>query len=209
MKLSSVAFNRHLAHMGQSVQWRRSFACPCTNPHSGAAKPGCPVCGGKGRAWHAAVNCTAAVCSQKAQLEWAKFGQYESGDTVLSLASDSVIYDMSQFDRVVLLNSTDRFSMPLVRGNTDKLRFSAQSISRVFWLDANNAIVDGGIPEVGADGALTWLAGEPAIGTTYTIEGQRMPEYFCWGQIPSDRGIHQGAQLPRKAILRKFDLFGK
>ncbi len=209
MKLSPAAFNRHLTHMGQDVQWRRSFACPCTNPHSGAAKPGCPVCGGKGRAWDAAVNCIAAVCSQKAQLEWAKFGQYESGDTVLSLPSDSAIYEMSQFDRVVLLNSTDRFSMTLVRGSNDKLRFAVQSISRVFWLDVNNLIVDGGLPTVGTGGALVWASGAPLAGTTYTIEGQRMPEYFCWGQFPADRGMHQGALLPRKAILRLFDLFGK
>ena len=208
MKLSPRAFNAHIRHMGQQVEWRRSFACPCVNAHSGAAKPGCPVCGGKGRAWAAPVACVVGVSGQRTQLAWAKFGQYESGDMVVILPSDSPAYAMGQFDRLRMLNSTDRFSRTLVHG-TERMQFIPKSVSRVFWLNQANAIVDGGIPTVGTNGALTWTTGEPPAGATYTIEGERYSEYFCFGEYPSDRGIHSGAALPRKAVLRNFDLFGR
>lgn len=209
MKLSPRAFNAHIAHMGQTVLWRRSSACPCVSATSGAAKVGCPVCDGKGRIWAAPVECSAGIASQKAQLEWAKFGQWQSGDMVMVLASDSPVYECGQFDRIQMENSTDAFSMPLVRGaQTERLRFPMVTLTRVFWL-SGTTLVEGGIPDVGTDGTLGWTDAAPPIGVTYTIEGTRKPDYFVWGGYPSDRGIHHGALLPRKVIARKFDLFGR
>lgn len=210
MMLDPSSFNRLIGHMGQTVRWRQSFACPCINPHSGAAKPGCPICIGKGRGWSTSVDCDAGITSQKAQREWAQSGLYESGDVVITLPSDSVIYAMGQFDRAVLANSSERFSFVLTRGTNDVLRFPLLTVTRVFWLDAGGiTIIDGGIPTVSASGVMTWATGEPAPGTAYTIEGTRMLEYFCFSMMPSNRGIHHGELLPRKVVLRKFDLFGK
>lgn len=209
MRLSVSAFNAHLKKMGQLFAWRKSFACPCINPNSGAAKPDCPVCHGNGRAWQASVDGHAGVASQKIQLEWAKFGKYESGDSVISVPSDSPLYSMSQFDRVTMLNSTDHFSLVLVHTGDEALRYKIKAVTRVFWLNQSSQIVEGGIPAVADDGSLTWTAGEPPDGMSFTIEGERYAEYFCFGMYPSDRGEHYGALLPRRVILRKFDLFGR
>lgn len=216
MHLNPADFNALIADMGQTVRWRQSFACPCTNPNSGAAKPGCPICEGKGRGWGTAVDCDAGVTGQKTQREWAQSGIYESGDVVISLPSDSAIYAMGQFDRAILVNTSERFSMVLKRGSNDSLQFPFLAITRCFWLNtAGTAIVEGSLPAVSSTGILTWPVdvvgqpGAPIAGVSYTLEGTRMNEYFCWGMFPSNRGIHHGEALPKKVILRKYDLFGR
>lgn len=210
MRLSPRAFNAHLNHMGQRFLWRRSSACPCYNPHSGAGKPGCPICEGKGRFWSDPVEAVAGVASSRVQREWAQFGIYESGDLVLSIPENSPMYEMGQFDRALMLNSTDHFSITLTRGQNDRIYLPVETISRVFWIHPqNDTIVDGGIPTVANDGSLAWAAGAPPAGMQYTIEGTRYSEYYCYGPYPSDRNEHQGARLPKRVVLRKFDLFGR
>lgn len=151
----------------------------------------------------------AGVAGMKVQREWAQFGTWESGDTVLSLPSDSVVYAMGLFDRVVMLDNTEPFSTSFVRGQNDQLRGKNASVDRVFWLNPTGAIVEGGIPVVDPTGGMTWTTGEPPAGTQYSVTGRQYPEYFCFAEIPSSRGMHSGAALPRKVVLRKFDLLGR
>ena len=91
--LSAVRFNRMINQMGQSVGWRRAYDCPCRDGYSGAARPGCPQCDGKGVIWGSEVLGTAAVAGQKVQQSWAKLGMYEAGDMVLTLPSESYLAD--------------------------------------------------------------------------------------------------------------------
>lgn len=210
MRLSPAAFNAHLRHMGQDVTWRKAFVCPCKNPNSGASNPRCPHCFGKGRMWDLAAPGVVGVTGSKVQREWAQFGNYESGDTVVTIAEDSVLYDMGQFDRVTLLNATEQFAITLVRGAPDdRLIGKIDNISRVFWLDDDKNLVQGGIPEVDDNGRLTWDTLEPPAGRQYGISGSRFLEMFCFGMFPSNRNEHQGARLPKRVVLRKFDLMGR
>jgi hypothetical protein len=209
MRLNPLAFNTFLAAIGQRMSWRKAYVCPCVNQSSGSPKPNCPTCKGKGRTWITAVEGMAGISGTKVQREWAQFGQWESGDTVLTLPSDSALYAMGQFDRVTLLDGSEPFSLSLVRGNNDVLRQKNESIERVFWLSLAGVPVEGGIPTVGAEGALTWATGAPPAGTQYSITGRCRPEYFCFADLPSARAHHSGAALPRKVVLRKFDLLGR
>jgi hypothetical protein len=209
MQLNPLAFNALISNLGQTLSWRKAYACPCINPNSGAAKPGCPVCGSKGRFWSIAVTGDAGIAGQQVQLEWAQFSTAELGDVVMSLPSDSPVYEMSQFDRVVLMDSSSPFSIPLTRGMNDTLRFPIVKIDRVFWISPANVIIEGSIPTVGDDGVMTWTTGEPPAGQTYSITGRRRPEYFVYTDFPQDRAHHHGADLPRKVVMRKFDLFGR
>ena len=43
----------------------------------------------------------------------------------------------------------------------------------------------------------------------YSMTGRRLPEYICYHDFPQDRAHHSGARLPRKVVLRKFDLLGR
>lgn len=210
MRLSPAAFNAHLNHMGQKFKWRKAFRCSCVNPYSGAATPGCPQCGGKSWLWAAPVPAVAGVASQQIQVRWAQFGLWQDGDMVVSIPESSPMYEMGQFDRVLMLNSTDHFSLPLAHGDpNEKLFEPIEKITRVFWLDQDGAIVEGGIPTVNPDGTLTWTTGAPPPGVGYSISGTRYSEYFCWGPLPSDRNEHQGARLPKRLVMRRFELFGR
>ena len=206
------AFNNFLGAIGQQYVWRQSFACPCVDPHSGAAKPSCPLCVGKGRQWSDGVSGIAGMCGVKVQREWAQFGAYESGDVVITVGSDQSLYNVGQFDRVTALNAHGRFSLVLTHGSqTERLMFVVSKIDRVFWLSADGAsTVEGGIPAVATNGGLTWsVGGEPVDGTQYTISGWKNWEYFCYGDYPANRNEQSGLPLPRRVVLRDFDLFNR
>lgn len=234
MRLNPAAFNSHLNHIGQQFMWRKSFRCPCVNPNSGAAKPGCPVCSGKGSIWNPAVAAVAGMAGQKIQQRWQQMGQWQDGDAVVTIGSDSPMYEMGKYDRVLMLNSTDYFSLVLTHGGPqEKIHEPVEKIKRVFWLKPDGSgIFEGGIPTVNADGTLAWnntyplyangiyptdgsqvangtTNGEPPIGVQYSITGTRFSEYFIWDQFPSDRNEHSGARLPKRVVLRRFDLFGR
>jgi hypothetical protein len=214
MRFNSAAFDRHLGNIGQRVAWRRSYACACVNPNSGAPDPKHALCSGKGRIWDEAINTVCGIAKQTVSPEMAALGIWDSGDMVMTVPQSSPMWaDAGKFDRVVLKNSTDVFSQPMMRGGvTEKLLFPVASVSRCFWLDpTTRLIVEGGIPVIGADGKPTWPGGvgEPPPATSYSLTGQKYDEYFVYDALPSDRNEHSGMRLPKRVTLRKYDLFGR
>lgn len=213
MRFNAAAFDRHLVNIGQRVNWRRSFACACVDPRSGNPDPKHALCSGKGRLWNPPVETVTGIARQETVAEWAQSGLWESGDMVLSIPSNSPLWDAGQFDRVTMLNSTDVFSQPFLRGApTERLLFQPSSITRCFWLNpANkNQIIEGGLPVVDANGLLSWPAGgEPPPGVSYSLSGSKYDEYYIFGQFPSDRNMHSGMKLPKRVVARKWDLFGR
>jgi len=209
MRFNAGWFNAHLADMGQDFLWRRSSMCPCVNQNSGAAKHNCQYCSGKGRSWAPGVAVKAGMASEKVLRQWAQFGRWESGDAVLSVPENSPLYNAGQFDRVTMLNATDRFSLVLIRGQNDKIHFPVKHVDRVFWINSSDAIVEGGNAAVDSGGNLSWVSGAPPVGTQYSITGERFSEYFMYDDIPGDRNHHYGSRLPRKMVIRRFDLFGR
>lgn len=206
MHLSAAAFNRHLSHMGQTFAWRKSFACPCVNKNSGQPKANCPHCSGKGRLWTSAVNGDAGIVSRSKMREFAGFGIWDQDDIMLSIPSNSPLYEMGQFDRVMALNRSEPFSVNMIRGLNDVIKFPVLSVDRVFWLEGDQ-IRDVGLPKVNDNGTLSWVNGEPPAGETFSITGRRTPEYFCYTELPTDRPLHFGEKLPRRVALRRFDLY--
>jgi len=209
MQLSPARFNAHLAKMGQSFSWRRGYACPCINPSSGQPKANCRQCKGKGRLWGDASDGWAGVVSQSRLRNYAAFGIWDADDILLSIPSDSPLYAMGQFDRIEAMNRTEPFSINFVRGLNDLVRFDVVSLNRAFYLDAGENIVELPLPTINPNGTITWAAGGPPAQATFSLTGRRHPSYYCYMELPTDRPIHSGALLPRKVVLRRFDLFGK
>lgn len=214
MRFNAAKFDSFLSDIGQRVQWRQSFACACVNPTSGAPDPKHALCQGKGRIWADPVETVTGVASQKVQMEWQASGLYEAGDMVLSIPQSSPLWDAGQYDRILLLNSTDVFSQPFMHGApTERLLFKPAKLTRCFWLHPQNRnqIVEGGIPTVDAQGNLSWPGGvgEPPPNTSYSLTGEKYDEYFVFMQLVSDRGEHQGMRLPKRVTARKWDLFGR
>lgn len=213
MRFNAQRFNRFIANVGQEVRWRRSFACPCANPISGAPDPKHGLCSGKGILWAEPVDTVCGVTSQEITPELVAAGLFDSGDMTMTVPADSPMWqDAGRFDRVVLLNSTDVFTKNLQRGAPgEQLLYTVSRLSRCFWLHPQTkAVVEGKLPVVSADGRLSWPdGGEPPPGFVYSLTGERFDEYFVFDKMPSDRNEHRGMPLPKRLQLRKWDLFGR
>lgn len=215
MRLSPERFNGLLANLGQNVLWRRAQLCPCRDSYSDAARQGCPVCAGKGLFWGEPQPARVALSGMKVQQQWAAFGAYEQGDVVITLPSDSPVYALADGDRVLFSDSTIGFTQIFRHGaDDDPLPFAVHSIERVFWLDPDGEItLDGDIPVVDADNRLRWTRAnpvKPTAGQQYSMIGRKNTEYFvALSSLVQDRAHHQGAKLPRKCVLRPWDLYGR
>lgn len=215
MSLQPAAFERFLRHVGQDVLWRRAFDCPCRDTYSGAALPNCLQCAGKGSIWAAPLASYTGLSSMAASVRWAKFGVWETGDLLLTIPGDTPLYNAGQYDQVILLESSEPFSLVLTRGVNDRLPWPVVGIDRVFVLseDDNDVQVtlDTALPTVGTGGVLTWPSSglTPAVGQQFSITGRRRPVYFLYMDLPSDRAHHGGLRLPRKVVVRQFDLFNR
>ena len=86
MRLDPAAFNRFLGEIGQQVAWRRSYACACLNPASGAPDPKHALCAGKGRLWNAPVQTVCGITRQDVSPELIAAGLFDAGDMQMGLA---------------------------------------------------------------------------------------------------------------------------
>lgn len=195
--------------LGQNVSWQSATSCPCRNPTSGAAKQGCPTCAGKGVFWGSPVAAWTGLAGMKVAREWAMYSEWASGDVVITIGSDSPLWNIGETDKVSFVDSSQPFSTVLM-GGVDKLSFQAAVINGVIWLDPITQLpITGGIPTQDAGGNLTWASGAPPTLTQYTISGRRIPDYYCFRDLAQDRAHSAGLPLPRRVILRLFDLFGR
>ena len=213
MTFDPARFNALLSNarpgLGQNVSWQKATACPCRSPTSGAARQGCPTCHGKGVFWGSSIAAWTGLAGQKVAREWAAFSEWQSGDVVITIPSASPLWNIGETDKVAFTDSSQPFSSVLM-GGVDVLPFEASSISGVVWLDPITQLpVTGGVPTQGASGQLTWAAGAPPTGTQYTISGRRTPLYYCFKEMAQDRAHSAGLPLPRRVVLRMFDLFGR
>lgn len=215
MKLNPAAFNRFLKHIGQTVAWKRALDCPCRDTYSGAALPGCLQCQGKGSIWLAPISAYTGLTSMAVSKQWANFGVWEQGDVMLTIPGDSPLYSAGQYDQIILTDSSEPFSLTMIRGQNDRFNWPVVELDRVFMLgldeDDQQVIQDAVLPTVNSDGTLTWPEDGtvPEVGQQFSISGRRRPVYFLYQELPSDRAHHGGQPLPRKVVARVFDLFGR
>lgn len=210
--LSPAIFNRQLRQMGQAVQWRRATLCPCRSPISGAARQGCPVCDSRGTVWAAPIPAWTGVASQRVAREWAAFGQWESGDEVLTIPGDSPLYGAGENDRILMTQSSEPFQQAYTRDGRDRLPTPQARLDQVTWLSADGTImIYGSLPAVDLAGVPSWTvaATAPPAGVQYSVRGRRLPEYYLFKDFPSDRSHFGGLPLPRRVVARKFDLYGR
>lgn len=209
MRLNPARFNHFLAQIGQDLAWLPSSACPCVHSYSGSPDPSCLHCDGKGRLWSDPVPCSAGIVSRDIMRQAAPMAILDAGDVMLVIPSDQPLYAIGEYDRVVMVDRTEPFSLNLIAGVNARLRFTPTAIDRVLWLDEQQSLVEGNPPDYNDDGLLAWDAGQgPPAGVTFSITGRRHPEYFCWLTLALDRPHHSGEPLPRRVVLRRFDLFG-
>ncbi len=215
MQLSPPAFNRFLNRIGQNISWESANLCPCRDPRSESAQPDCPKCKGKGVFWGDPQNAVIGLAGQRTQRHWAQMGGYEQGDVVITIPSDTAAYPMSALDRITFVESDIGFALTLRRSINDipfPVRFA--TIEKIFWFDTDGeSMILGDNPSIDENNALVWqdsASTVPNAGVQYSIQGRAKPIYFVAPfDLPQDREHHHGAPLPRRVVLRKWDLYGR
>jgi hypothetical protein len=210
---SEAKFNALLSNqrpgLGQNVTWAKATLCPCRSRTSGAAEQGCPVCRGRGHFFDADVSAWTALASMKIQRQWEQYGQFEVGDLVATIPSDSPLWACGEHDRVTFADSSEPFDYVAV-GGVDTLPWPAYEIDSVVWRDpSTKALIHGGIPTQAADNSLSWSSGAPPAGVQFTVSGRRRPQYWVFQDLIQDRSHSAGLRLPRRVVLRKYDLAGR
>lgn len=213
MQLAPASFNRLIGHLGQAALWRPSQLCPCRDPYSGAADPGCAACHGRGVFWRAPIRCKVGLTGLKVAREWRDFGMWEDGDVVLTLPSDSPVYAAAENDQIILTDSSVPWAETHTRGAPDE-RWPAYLVKAeaIAVLEAGVPVAAGvpRLPPTETGGPPAWGdATRPAIGQQYSVRGRRRPIYYVFRQLPQDRAHHGGLTLPRRVSVRSFDLFGR
>lgn len=213
MPMSVGRFNAQLRRQGQDMGWAKASKCPCLDADSGAARRGCPVCRGLGVFWSAPVASHAGLSGMKVQREWQSFGEYQSGDVVVSVPSNTPLYTCGENDRVTFTQSSRSFDIVLTRGDVGEIiRSRVLAFDRCFrLLPDGSATVECALPIQAADGTIAFADGavQPDPGQQYTVMGRCVPEYFLFKDLAQDRAHYGGLPLPRKLALRLFDLFGR
>lgn len=195
--------------LGQNTSWARATLCPCRSRSSGAAEQNCPVCKGRGHFFGSDQPAWTALSSMKIQRQWEQFGQFELGDLVATIPSASPMWTCSEYDRVTFTDSSEPFNYVAI-GGVDLLPWAAYEIDTVVWRDqVTKALVFGGLPTQAADNTLSWTAGSPPNGVQFTISGRRRPQFWVFSDLIQDRAHSAGLALPRRVVLRKYELAGR
>jgi hypothetical protein len=149
--------------------------------------------------------------------QFAQFGEWEQGDMIATVPARDVcgtvqeIYGIGDMDRVTLLDSVIRRNFVGTRGQQDVL------LGRVVRIVMDAFYLDSGSPVPLAEGidfrvtgnVVEWLRGTTPDGTAYSLRYIACPECFVWKTLEQPRAHDLGLALPKKVILRSFDLFGR
>jgi len=207
VNFNPAEFNGFLNGIGQDVLWRRAFACPCVNPTSGQASAKCKHCKGQGRMWEEAKGARTGVAGGSVQKRWREFGMFDDSDIVLSVPSDSILYAIGPYDRVLFMNRSEPFSQNIIKGVNERINWFVLEVDRVFYENDAGELVNAPLPLVLPDGKLDWTGVEVPDGVTFSVTGRRRGEYFCVPALAFDRPHHAGATLPRRVVLRNFSMY--
>lgn len=206
MRLSPAKFNQFLSGIGQDIAWRQARDCPCIQPHTGSPDPSCLHCDGIGHLWAEPVVTVAGVVSRDLAREFAPMAPIESGDIMLVLPSNQACYAMAEFDRVVMLDNAERFSLGRVRGRSERFRFDPLTVDLVEWID--NDVVVSAVPDSFSRDGVVFATGGPPHGVSYSVSGTRRPEFYCYLNLPISRPHQRGDALPKRVVMRRIDLLG-
>lgn len=208
---SVEGFNAFLANLGQAATWERASLCPARSLRTGGADVTCPVCGGTGYLWSAPQAVTVGITAMRSEREYAAPSEWEQGDVIATIGSDSPAYAAGPFDRFRLTQAALRFNHILVRGVNDTLKYRAPVSLIEVW-----AIVGGAktVLTAGTDfnlvgNTIVWVSGTVAAGQQYSVTYTARPEYFVFRDLVQDRPHEGGLALPRKVQLRLMELLAR
>ena len=195
-------FESMIATRGKLLQWEQARFCPCYDPSSRAASENCPLgCDGFGYLFENQGTFTGTILGMTGSKQYARFGEWLTGDAVLTFPSELLIGD---HDRITVTEDIYRESDRLLRGKKDTL-IDAAPLAVLECSDETRSYEQGiDFDLVGS--TLVWKPGlGPANLATYSVLYTGRPVYVVFLQLPQHRAKGKfGREMPRKVALRRW-----
>lgn len=197
----------HLSKFSQTITYIPRKRCPCVVAGSHDADPACPFCAGTKYYNLSPVSAQVVVTGQDIQKAWESYGNYETGDCVVSIDRSSPAYNISPDDRVIFENVHEPFSTTTTKrsqSNTEILPsfFARADIDSVSYI-TNTQIASLSFKYFSNDLTLQFYSSVPA-GTQLSISGTKRPLYTAFQVYPRDRSAHcNSIGLPKRIVLRR------
>ena len=149
--------------------------------------------------------------------QFAQFGEWDKGDMIATIPARDVhgalldVYQIGEFDRMTLADSVVRRSFLGVRGERDRFpERTIRAVTDAFGLQGGVQVpLEDGIDFRVTGNTVEWLSDTLAAGDGYSLRYVVSPEYFVWTTLEQPRAHDLGKALPKKVVLRLFDLFGR
>jgi len=215
-RFDPARFNEEIAAHGSKMLWRKALPCPCMNPRSGHADPGCPLCDALAVIWDAGTEITVLAPGRRRDDRYDVAGSWLEGFVQLTFPSTLSPGHFDRIDSLVgVMVVNNEFH---VRGatnklghSTERLRLGAQVIDVEFCgrvNDAGDGLVRYEVPTdfvVGFDGSILWEPGHgPAADTQYSLRYTARPSWVCWSPRERDEA---GQKLPYPVSAQRLDFF--
>ncbi len=231
VKLRAESFEDMIMRRGMPVLWQRSQKCPCWNDDSGQPDYDCEACDGEGYLYEDPIETSyILIMGLILSKEFTPIGEYRMGDCIATIPArkkmkvnglwkflPNEIYDIGEWDKIILSESEFRSHETLIKGKSlferdaDTLR--KEEITKVInILSINKDTGEVTNYNQGTDYELDgrkidWLAGgnSPDEDQKYSILYYHKPVYLAYTQLPQSRD-QDGQRLPKKMILRYKDV---
>lgn len=200
-KFTVEKFEGMLRARGKLLGWERASYCPCYNVSSRSADEDCPNCDGFGYTFEDMGTFTGTILGMSGSKSYARFGEWLTGDAVLTYSADYLIGDK---DRITVTEDVYRESERLQRGRRDSLN-EPNVLEVIQCEDETRSYTEG--EEFDLNGSdLVWRDGfGPEDQATYSVLYTGRPVFVVFMVLPQHRAKGKGGrEMPRKVALRRW-----
>lgn len=194
-------FEGMIAARGKVLGWERASYCPCYDAASRSADEDCDRCDGFGYTFADQGTFTGTILAMAGSKSYAKFGEWLTGDAVLTFPAAYLIGDR---DRITVTEDIYRESDRLQRGRRDKL-IEPNVLEVIECQDETQSYTQGeDFDLVGNE--IVWRPGfGPAEDATYSVLYTGRPVFVVFMVLPQHRAKGKvGKEMPRKVALRRW-----
>lgn len=194
-------FEAMIATRGKVLHWEQAQFCPCYDPVSRSASETCPTCDGFGYQFTDMGTFTGTILGMSGSKTYAKFGEWLTGDAVLTFPSSFLIGD---HDRITVTEDIYRETDRLQRGKKDSL--IEPNVLEILSCQDQNRSYSAGVDFDLVGPKIVWRTGSgPANGATYSVLYTGRPVFVVFLQLPQHRAKGKGGrEMPRRVALRRW-----
>lgn len=201
-------FEELINRRGRLIKWERGNRCPCQDAKRLSAEENCILCEGSGFVYTSQGEFKAVITSLLGKHKYTGFGDWISGDSVMTFAADK---DVGDRDRITVNNAEERESDVLRKGKRDFLLEA--TITRIIEVRDRDRTYTEGLDFDRNNRNIVWKGIAPTDGAPYSVLYFYRPTYIVWLNLPQNRAVvtrtvTDGStiekRMPKKVALRRW-----